>query len=456
MIRRGLKLYAGKWFPGILFLLIVMVPAIQAENVNLDQKINDYLKPLLDEDLISGSILIARGDRVLVSKGFGPANREYNMPCTPHTRYRLASVSKQFIAAAIMILQEEGKLSVRDPLSKYLPDFPNGEKITLHHLLNHTSGVINYSKLKDHYRVWAMPHTVQQVIDRFKDEPLRFEPGARWEYSNSGYVLLTAVIEKISRMSYDKFLRQKIFNPLNMNESGVDSHTKVIPSRATGHYNYGGDIIQAPYLDMGFPNGAGALFSSVGDMFKWHRALRDGTLLSKKSTDLMFQPGPGDYGYGWFIRKKGEKTVIEHPGGLNGFLSSIKYLVEDDIVVISLFNYVSTFARRVNSDLVSMTLGNAVEPVLDLKGVKVEPEMLKKYIGTYRLQPGYDMTVEVKDGALLVTAPGEKGTVGIPQKKNVFFLKKDNAVVQFFTGKDSKPAMRLFQSERVFNCTKVH
>ncbi len=447
--------YFRKWILGIIFLWVTIVPGIQAENVILSQKIDNYLQPLLDEDLISGSVLIARGDQVLISKGFGLANREYQIPCTAHTRYRLASVSKQFTAAAILILQEKGNLSVNDHLSKYLPDFPNGDKITLHHLLNHTSGVVNYSRLKDHYRIWTMPHTLQQVIDRFKNEPLSFEPGSKWEYSNSGYVLLTAVIEKVSGLTYEEFIKQFIFDPLDMNESGVDSHTEVIPNRATGHYNHGEGIIQAPYLDIGFTSGAGSLYSSIGDLYKWHQALQGTEFLTENSKEQMFTPGLSDYGYGWFIRFNVGKTLIEHPGGINGFLTSIKYFIEDDIIIITLFNYVSTFARRVNQDLVSIALGEVVEPVLNPKGIYVNSDTLKKYTGTYQLQPDYQLKVEIVDGFLVVIPPNEKGTIGILQNKETFYLRKDNALVQFIREQNGMLAMRLFQSERIFTCIKT-
>lgn len=441
-----------------LFLLVFCLCCfvqVKGQDSVLGERVDRYLKPLLQEDLISGALLIAKGDEVLLTRAFGPANREYEMPCQLDTRFRLASVSKQFTAAAVLLLQQQGKLSVSDPLAKYLPDYPGGDKITLHHLLTHTSGVINYSALEDHYRVWTMPHTISEVIARFRDKPLRFEPGSKWEYSNSGYVLLSAVIEKVSGLPFGEFMSKTVFDPLQMGGSGIDDHTKVIPLRAIGHYNQGEGIIQAPYLDIGYTSGAGSLFSTVGDMFKWHRALQSDRLLTQESRKQMFTPGPGDYGCGWFIRKIGEKTLYEHPGGINGFLTSIKYLVEDDLVVITLFNYVSTFARRVNQDLISLALGRDVGPVLNMEGVEVPRKQLQAYKGSYELQPGYDFLVEEREGALWVIPPQETPQKGIPQSVQAFFLPKANAIVQFAAAADGKPMMLFFQSENVFRCPKI-
>ena len=428
---------------------------LAAQDQGLSERIDRYLQPLLEEDLISGALLIARGDQILVQKAFGLANREYQQPCGLDTRFRLASVSKMFTAAAILLLQQDGKLSVNNPLSTYLPDYPNGDTITLHHLLNHTSGVVNYSGLEDHYRVWAMPHTREQVMARFRDKPLQFEPGTQWRYSNSGYVLLAAVIEKVGGRPYGVFLQERIFGPLGMAATQVDDPLSIIPLRATGHYNQGGRLVQAPYLDMSFPTGAGSLLSTVGDLFTWHRALMGERLLNKSSKEEMFRPGLGDYGYGWFIRRVGNKTLMEHPGGINGFLSSIKYLVEDDLLVVTLFNYVSTFARRVNEDLMSLAMGREVGQVLNRQGVTLTEDTLRACAGVYAIEGGGELKVEVREGKLWMLAPGEAPEWAIAQTPRAFFLRRSNAIVQFVTLPGDKPGLLLMQSENVIPCPRT-
>lgn len=439
----------------LMMLLPFVILQAKASSRKMEKRVDAYLKPLLDEDVISGSVLIAKDGEILLAKGYGPANREYDLPCTAETKYRLASVSKQFTAAAVMMLQEDGLLNVHDVLSTYIPDYPEGDKITIHHLLNHTSGVVNYSRLADHYRVWCMPHTVEQVIDRFKNEPLQFQPGERFEYSNSGYVLLTHIIEKVSRKPYEAFLRERIFDPLGMADTGVDAHWKIIPRRANGHYKLGFGLVQARYLDMEFTSGAGSLYSTILDLFKWDRALYGDALLSEASKEQMFTPGQGDYGYGWFIHEEFGRKVIEHRGGINGFVTQIQRFVDDRVTVITLFNFVSTFTRRVNRDLAAMALGEPIEPVLLPEGVPVDAEILAPYAGTYELQPGYNISVTVDGNTLSIAAPGSKPAPGIPQKENTFYIREENALVQFVKNPEDDAWMLVFsQSENVYRCRK--
>ena len=183
-------------------------PILAANDPALEAEVDACLQPLLDLDLISGSILIAKGGKILLAKGYGPANREYGIPNTPETKFRLGSMTKQFTAMGILVLADRGKLSLDDPLANYLPDYPNAEKITLHQLLSHTSGVLSYNAVQGYGENYIKPWSIDEVIEWFKDDPLQFEPGEDWAYSNSGYVLLAKVIEVVSGQDYDDFLRQ--------------------------------------------------------------------------------------------------------------------------------------------------------------------------------------------------------------------------------------------------------
>jgi CubicO group peptidase (beta-lactamase class C family) len=438
-----------------LITLLLAFPALaagQAETPSLEQRVDAYLKPLIDEDLISGSILIARDGKIELAKGYGPANREHGVPCTADTVYRLASVTKTFTAMAIMILQERELLSVEDTLDRYIPDYPQGDRITLHHLLTHTSGVINYSALPDHYRVWTMPHTIEEVIARFKNEPLRFEPGAKFEYSNSGYVLLTYVIEKVSGESYESFMKEAIFEPLGMQHTGMDSHTKIIPNRATGHYNFGDGIVQAPYLNAAYTSGAGGLYSTVGDLFKWDRALYTDRLVSEHTLKKMFTPRLQNYGYGWFIREEFGRRLIEHRGGINGFLTMIQRFVDDDVLVVTLFNYVSTFSREVEHGLAAIALGLPYEPVLLLDGVDVPDRVLKSLVGKYEIM-GSTLEISVEDGRLWVTDSDMEKSATIPQNDTTYFVPASNALLSFqLSDRGTVERMIVQQSERRIPC----
>jgi CubicO group peptidase (beta-lactamase class C family) len=442
----------------LLCLVVVWAPAMATappDATTLEERVDAYLRPLVENDLISGSVLIARDGKIEVAKGYGPANREHDVPCTAETRYRLASMTKSFTAMGIMILQERDLLNVQDNLDKYLPDFPAGDRITLHHLLTHTSGVINYSALPDHYRVWAMPHTVDEVIARFSDEPLRFEPGERFEYSNSGYVLLTRVIEKVGGVDYETFLRENIFVPLGMTHTGIDSHTAVIPQRATGHYNFGDGIVQAQYLNVGFTSGAGGLLSTVGDLYRWDRALYTEELVARATLEKIFTPYARGYGYGWFVREEFGRTLIEHRGGLNGFLSMIQRFVDDDVTVITLFNYVSTFGRDANRGLAAIALGETPGPILIPEGVEISEETLRAMVGRYRLGESV-LEMVADDGRPWVVDDDRERSRTVPQSATRLWLPDDNAVLDFVAGQDGRIERLLVrQGERVIPCPRL-
>lgn len=441
--------------------LLSALPAAAAEDLEprageLAARVDAYLAPLLDEDLISGSVLIARGGRIEVARGYGPAQREYGVACTPETRHRLASMSKQFTAAAILLLEEEGRLSVADTLGRFLPGYPHGGEITLHHLLTHTSGVINYSALPDHYRVWCMPHTIDEVIARFRDEPLRFSPGAQFEYSNSGYVLLAKVIEQVSGLGYEEFLRRRIFAPLGMHDSGVDADNRILPQRAQGYYKTAAGLISASYLYMEYTNGAGSLYSTVLDLYKWDRALYTDTLLSAATRERMFTPYAQTYGYGWFTREEWGHKLVEHRGGINGFLTMIQRFVDDDVVVITLFNFVSTFARDVNRGLAALALGLPCEPALVPEGVEVGEEALAACAGDYQIPEGPVLRLRLRDGELWAEAGGEPEEQAVPQSEWRYYLRRSNALLVFRPDEAGTVAgLSLLQSETVLPCRRI-
>ncbi len=426
--------------------VLFSVPASASEPVSLtndfdlEAKIDAYLRPLLTGDLISGSVLVARGGEILVAKGYGLANREHGIANTPETCFRLGSMSKQFTAAAILLLAQRGELAVDDSLAKYLPDYPHAEAITLQHLMTHTAGVANYNNLPEYGENLMLPWTIDEVIEWFQDAEPGFAPGESWGYSNSGYVLLAKVIEIVSGQSYAEFLRSNIFEPLEMFASGQDTHTDIIPLRATGHGNAGEGIYQAPYRDMPFTSGAGSLYSSVLDLHLWDRALYTDDLLTEQWRDTMFTPIANGYGCGWFVRQEFGRPLIEHGGAINGFLSQIKRFPEQQLVIITLFNYESTFWRRVNRGLTAMVLGEKYEPALLVKPARLSEDVLQKYVGKYELMPGYVITLRVEDGKLAVEAPDEPTTLAEAQSETLFFLRRDNALLRIHLGEDGTAA----------------
>src|SRR5688572_28757425 len=221
-----------------------------------------------------GSVLVARGADVVLSKGYGSANLEWNIPNSPATKFRLGSVTKQFTAAAILLLEERGKLKTDDPVKKFMSDAPTAwEKITIYHLLTHTSGIPNFTSFPDYPSQKPFAATPEKLVARFRDKPLDFQPGEKWSYSNSGYILLGYVLEKASGESYEKFLQENIFGRLAMKDSGYDSNSAIILRRGSG-YGPGKDgPMNAEFIHMSIPFSAGALYSTTEDLLRWQRGL---------------------------------------------------------------------------------------------------------------------------------------------------------------------------------------
>lgn len=314
---------------------------------HLDALISSYA----DYDQFNGTVLVAKEGEVVYKNGFGMANFEWDVPNTSDTKFRLASITKQFTACAVMQLVEAGKLDLETPISAYLPNYPksSADVINIHHLLTHTSGIPNYTDSGDYQEQMDKRSSVEGLIARFKDLPLDFEPGKQFNYSNSGYVLLGAIIESASGKSYEEVLQEQIFDPLGMTNSGYDHNEEVMQKRASGYYKMGRLLKNANYIDMSTPYSAGALYSTVEDLFLWDQALYTDQLLSDASKELVFSKhvsqGSEFYGYGWDIDviKAGgissmEKEVVAHSGFINGFNTRITRFVEDGSTVILLNN----------------------------------------------------------------------------------------------------------------------
>ena len=280
----------------------------------------------VDSKQFMGSVLVAQDGKVLLDKGYGSANLEWDIPDSPHTKFRLGSLTKQFTATAILLLEERGKLRTDDLVTKYLPDAPTGwAKITIANLLTHTSGIPNFTSFPDYSTSEATPTTPEQLVARFRDKPLNFQPGEKWEYSNSGYVLLGYLLEKISGQRYQDFVRDNLFAPLGMTESGYDSHAAIIPHRASGYAPGANGPVNAGYIDMSIPFSAGALYSTTEDLLRWEQGLFGGKVLRAESLKKMTTPFKNDYGYGLAVRTAHGYTVIEHGGGIEGFNTQLAY-----------------------------------------------------------------------------------------------------------------------------------
>lgn len=349
---------AGKWLPAVLFVVlsVFIASGAAAADKKVQKKVDEYLNARNDQ--FSGSVLIARNGVILINKGYGMANYELSVPNTAKTRFRLGSITKQFTAAAILQLQEKGLLDLDAPLTRYLPDYPHGDLISIHQLLSHTSGIANYTDFPGFMDNLGAPTSVEKVIASFKDKPLASQPGQKFSYNNSGYLLLGHIIEKVSGQSYEDYLTEHIFTPLWMKDTGYDHTETVLQNRASGYTSLNGrQLCNASYMDMSNAYSAGALYSTVEDLYLWDRALYTGSVLSRESLSKMFAPGMGAYGYGWYIGQVSGRRVVHHGGNINGFSTYIARYIDDDVLVIVLSNLERAPVTQISWDLGAIAFG---------------------------------------------------------------------------------------------------
>ena len=454
----------------LVFSRLLFAQTGQTPNVNQDitPKVNEYMDSLVKAGWFNGSILIARDGKVVVNQGYGMANFELDVPNTPLTKFRLGSITKPFTAMAIMLLQERDELNVQDSICKYLPECPAAwQSITIHHLLSHTSGLAKHDKAGDYLKIAMMPMTVTQLIASFKNKPADFKPGEKYDYNNNGYILLGYVIEKVSGVSYEAFLRENIFAPLNMTDTGYDNHLPIIKNRAAGYMSERGKLFNAVYVDQSQPFAAGALYGTTGDLLRLDQALNDGKFLPQKTLDTMFtqvigEYGPGlNYGYGWFVSKQFNRRAISHPGGLPGFASMITRYPEEKVLIVVLSNLQNSQIVRASRDLAAIVFGEKYEVPKVRTAVEINPKILRAYVGEYEDRPGRITRIFVENDTLMLklaaTAAGEHDVIPMkPESETQFFDPLNDIQVAFINdanGQISEMILRL--SGREFRAKKI-
>ena len=418
-------------------------PASDAERVSrLEQIAKSYTR----DNAFMGTVLVAAGDKVLLNKGYGHADLEWNIPNAPDVEFRLGSVTKQFTAILILLLQQDGKLKISDPVSRYLPDAPKAwEKITLSNLLGHTSGIPNFTSQHE-FMTWRMnPHTTDEELAFFRDRPLDFQPGAKFEYSNSNYEVLGAIVEKVSGKKYGDLLKQRIFDPLGMHDTGLDADTLILPKRAQGYQRSSKGLEHAVSESMTVPWAAGSLYSTTGDLLLWERGLFGGKVLNAASLKQMTTPGMGGYGLGLFIHPEADATVVNHGGGIEGFNTDLTYIPEKGITVVVLGNVNGSAPGEMGANLVKTMLGEPVTLPSERKEQPIAAGELSRFAGTYQLAPNSplpSLTFTVEGKQLMLVAPGEPKLPvfyeGIADGHPRFFLKVVDAEVEFVSDSSNK------------------
>ncbi|WP_282020893.1 MULTISPECIES: serine hydrolase domain-containing protein [Caryophanaceae] len=305
---------------------------------NSKKEIAKKINLLMKDYDFSGSILLAQEDEIVFKESFGMANYELGVANSSTTKYRIGSITKLFTATAIMQLVENQQLDLDSTVDRYIADYPNGNQIKIFHLLSHTSGIANLTELPD-FLEWVKNYSpILKTIDRFKYKPFDFPPGQGYKYSNSGYILLSYILELITGHVYEQYLVENIFNPLNMKNSGFDKQEKIIKQRASGYNIKGTELINAPPIHMSNPYGAASLYSTTEDLYLFSQAFNTNQLLSQDSIEKMQQPGLGEHGLGWMIKRDKNQRVVHHGGGIHGFSANFLRYTDTDITVAVLSN----------------------------------------------------------------------------------------------------------------------
>jgi CubicO group peptidase (beta-lactamase class C family) len=397
-------------------------------------RMEEVIQSFVADRRFMGAVLVARGDDLLLDKGYGFADLEWHVPNSPKAKFRLGSITKQFTAASILLLEERGKLSVNDPVKKYMPDAPAAwDKITIFNLLTHTSGIPNFTGFPDYQKLEPFPATPAELVARFRDKPLDFQPGEKWNYSNSGYVLLGYLLEKISGESYAKFVQENIFTPLGMTNSGYDSNSSIIPNRASGYTRTDTGFANAGYIDMTIPLSAGALYSTTEDLLKWEQGLFSGKLLSAESLKKMTTPFKNDYAFGLVVHTVNGEEEIQHNGGIEGFNTSLAYYPNDKLTVVVLGNVNGGAPDEIAHDLHNIAEGRTVVLLSERKVATIDPKIFDGYVGAYQLAPDFVLKV-TRDGDRLLTQATGQGQIEIfPTDDHNFFAKVVDAQITFVT-----------------------
>jgi CubicO group peptidase (beta-lactamase class C family) len=416
--------------------LLLASEALAEDVSRMEQVVQSYVS----NRSFMGTVLAARGNEVLLSKGYGFANLEWNIPNSPTTKFRLGSITKQFTAAAILLLEERGKLTTGDPVKKYLPDAPAAwDKVTIYHLLTHTSGIPSFTGFPDYRSLEPFAATPEQLVARFRDKPLEFQPGEKWNYSNSGYVLLGYLLEKVSGESYEKFVQENLFGPLGMKDSGYDSTAKVIERRAAGYESGKGGPVNAGFIHMSIPFSAGALYSTTEDLLRWEQGLFGGKLLSAVSLAKMTTPFKNDYACGVAVHTANGRKSIDHGGSIEGFNTFLAYYPDDKLTVVALANFSGDAAEQITQRLARIAHGEAVEVPAVRKEITVAPKILQQYVGVYSLAPQIDMKVMLEGGQLITQVSGQGKVPLFAESETKFFPKVVEAEIEF--GRDEKGAV---------------
>jgi CubicO group peptidase (beta-lactamase class C family) len=348
-------------------LLLFWIVSYNTPNLVYAQTFENKIDSLIqtefkDKNGPGGVFMVAKNGKAIYQKAFGKANLELDVNLSAESVFQIGSMTKQFTAIAILMLEEQGKLNVQNTVSKYIPDYPAGDKITIHHLLTHTSGIKDFTKMKSIRDISNKEMSPKMLVDFFKNEPVDFAPGEKFDYNNSGYVLLGYLIELVSGGTFEDFIKENIFKKVGMNQSNYATDRQIVNKRAYGYHKKEYGYVNKSVINFSVPFSSGSLMSSANDMLKWQNALNQNLLLKPENTQKAFSKyklNSGEiftYGYGWHIKELNGTPVREHGGSIFGFKSMGVYIPSEDIYVVGLSNCDCNSPTQLTRDIATLAL----------------------------------------------------------------------------------------------------
>lgn len=423
-----------------LIIIILLISGLTFSQ-NLKEDVDALLSAKYKANEPGATAIIAQGGKPIYRNAFGMASLENNVTMTPEHVFEIGSITKQFTAVSILMLMEQGKLSLEDPITKYIENYPvNGHVITLHHLLTHTSGIKSYTSMEKWRKLWRNDMTPLEMIDLFKSEPMDFAPGEKYLYNNSAYFMLGYIIEKASGLTYSKFLEKNIFSPLGMKNSYYGSQSMIIMNRALG-YQKGENYKNAEYLSLTQPYAAGSIMSNVDDLLIWNQAVQSNKLIKKETIQKAFtnyKLNNGkllNYGYGWVLDEINGSTTVEHSGGIFGYSTNAIYLPKEDVFVAVFSNCDCNSPGEVSTRMAALAIGKPyLEPIAK---IKLDAAYAKSLTGVYEFEDKSTRIITFEDDQLFSQrAAGAKKIKIIPQDKSNFsYSKSTNSSIQFISDK---------------------
>jgi CubicO group peptidase (beta-lactamase class C family) len=423
--------------------LLFLLPLTLTAQKNYPALLDEYTQAEYKIKEFNGTVLVMQKGKPVYKKAFGMADREWNIPNTVNTKFRIGSVTKQFTAACILQLAQQGKLSVEDKLSHFIPDYPKGDSITVHMLLNHTSGITNYTDLPEFWPKAILPLSTDSMIALFKNKPLDFSPGSKWNYSNSGFFLLGVIVEKVSGEKFSDYLQEHIIKRLGLKNTLMDDLDSVLAFRAKGYgKNRQGVWQHAMLISMEGPFSAGAMVSTVDDLYLWTKALHNNQVLTAASTQKMLTPYKENYGYGIGIDSLKTHKRVSHNGGIPGFASYLGYFPDDDLCVVVISNNGSN-STAIGTALSSIMFNLPVQIPYKQNEIKIDTALLDNYTGKYMATGPIELIK--KNGKLYRHRNGSPDIELKPESKTRFFYADDSdRFIEFETDKAGKTTKAWF------------